>query len=109
MATPVREGWGGRGRGDRALVVGFLLQEFLLSRPWWRKLQQAGGLQDGDATVPPGGVLAGGSRGEGWATSLVGGLVHLSAVLPNWLRLCGTGSVPIIVPRVFRPWDQSVT
>lgn len=90
-------------------MVSFLLQEFLLSRSWRRELQQAGGLQDWDATLPPAGVLTGGGRGGGgWASGLIWDLVHFSALLPPYLRLCGAGNVAIIILMVFQPGECSI-
>lgn len=78
-ATAVREGRGGGGRRDGAVVAGFFLQKFLLGRPRRGELEQAGGLKHGDATLPAAGVLAGGSgRGAG------GGKSHVAPVfLPS--------------------------
>lgn len=92
------------------MVARFLLQELLLGRPRRREIQQAGGLQDWDAALPPAGVLTGGSRGgRGLAVGLIWGLVHFSALLLLWLRLCGVGSVAIIVLRVFQLGERSIT
>lgn len=63
VTPPVRERRRGAGRGGRALVAGFLLQELLLGRAGGREIQEAGGLQDGDAALPAGQVLSGGRWG----------------------------------------------
>lgn len=91
-AAPIGEGWRGSGGGDRALVAGFLLQEFLLGRPWGWELQQAGGLQHRDPALPACWILAeAGGGGGGWAADLFWSLIHLFTLLPLYLKLCGTG------------------
>lgn len=74
-SAPIGEGRRSGGGGNRAVVAGFLLQELLFGRPRRRQLQQAGGLQHGDATLPAARVLtvsSGGGRG-GLATVLIWG------------------------------------
>lgn len=90
------------------MVASFLLQEFLLSGPRRRELQQDGGLQDWDATLPPAGVLTGDGRGGG-DLGLIWSPVHFSDLIPPQLRLCGTRRATVTILRVFQLGERSVT
>lgn len=92
-AAEVREGRGGGGRGDGAMVAGFFLEKFLFGRPRRGELEQAGGLKHRDATLPAAGVLVGGSRrGAG------GGKSHVAPVfLPSLCLHCTWGRGGVIV------------
>lgn len=108
VTPPVRERRRSAGRGGGALVAGFLLQEFLLGRAGWRReIQEAGGLQDGDAALPAGKVLAGGRWGGGGGAScsdcrFVRSLVALFAV---WPLFCAV-FVVTATARVSEVWER---